>query len=86
GASTSSLWGLLSKDFVSPVLIASVLSIPLAYSLLDAWLAKFEYAINISWWYFIITGAVALLVAIITVSYRALKAALINPVNSLKSE
>ncbi|MEQ8478532.1 FtsX-like permease family protein [Fulvivirga sp.] len=86
GASTSSLWGLLSKDFVSPVLIASVLSIPLAYSLLDAWLAKFEYAINISWWYFIITGAVALLVAIVTVSYQALKAALINPVNSLKSE
>ncbi|MTI41338.1 FtsX-like permease family protein [Fulvivirga lutimaris] len=86
GASTSSLWGLLSKDFVSPVLIASILSIPFAYYLLDIWLTKFEYAIHISWWYFVITSGVALLVAIITVSYQALKAALLNPVNSLKSE
>ena len=86
GASISSLWGLLSKDFVSPVFIASVISMPLAYYLLETWLSKFEYAINMSWWYFIVTGAVALLVAIITVSYQALKAALINPVNSLKSE
>lgn len=86
GASTSSLWGLLSKDFISPVLVASVLSMPLAYYLLDTWLSKFEYAISMSWWYFIVTGVVALLVAIITVSYQALKAALTNPVNSLKSE
>ncbi len=86
GASVLNLWGLLSKDFVQLVMIAFVLAIPIAYYYLHDWLQQYTYHIEISWWIFAAAGAGALVITILTVSYQALRAALVNPVQSLKSE
>ncbi|MBT1708420.1 ABC transporter permease [Fulvivirgaceae bacterium PWU5] len=86
GASVFSLWKMLSKDFVVLVIISCVIAIPAAYYLLAAWLQKFEYRTEISWWIFSATMIVALVITLLTVSYQAIKAALINPVKSLRSE
>jgi putative ABC transport system permease protein len=68
------------------VLIAVVLASPIAYYFMDKWLNGFAYKINIEWWIFALAGALAILIAFLTVSYQAIKAALMNPVKSLKSE
>jgi len=86
GASVFSLWKMLSKDFVVLVFISCFIAIPIAYYFLDAWLAKYEYRTEISWWIFAATSLVALLITVLTVSYQAVKAALMKPVNSLRSE
>ncbi|WP_240625672.1 ABC transporter permease [Spirosoma pollinicola] len=86
GASVFSLWGLLSKDFVVLVTIAFGIATPLAYYFLSNWLHKYEYRTDISWWIFAVTGAGALGITLLTVSYQSIKAALINPVKSLRSE
>ena len=86
GASVLNLWGLLSKDFVQLVMIAFVLSIPIAYYYLHDWLQQYTYHIEISWWIFAAAGAGALVITVLTVSYQAIRAALVNPVQSLKSE
>ena len=86
GASIMDLWGMLTKNFLILVLISCVISFPLAYYLLSNWLLKFEYRIGISLWIFpmVVTGA--LIVTLATVSYQAIRAATMNPVESLKSE
>jgi ABC-type antimicrobial peptide transport system permease subunit len=86
GASTYSLWQMLSKDFVVLVVIACVIAIPVAYYYLTGWLQQYEYRTQISWWVFAVTGAGALLVTLLTVSYQAIRAAMMNPVKSLRSE
>lgn len=86
GASVAGLWRMLSKDFVWLVLIACIIATPLAYYLMNGWLKNFSYHIDISVWVFIVTGIGAISVTLITISYQAIKAALMNPVNSLKSE
>jgi ABC-type antimicrobial peptide transport system permease subunit len=86
GASLVNLWGLLCKDFVVLVLIAFGIATPLAWYLLHNWLQQYEYHTNISWWVFAASGAGALLITILTVSYQAIKAALTNPVKSLRNE
>ena len=86
GASVSSLVWLLSKDFAKPVLLAFVLAAPLGYLVMKAWLNDFAYRIEISWRIFLITGLAALVIALATVSYQAIKAALANPVESLRYE
>jgi ABC-type antimicrobial peptide transport system permease subunit len=86
GASVFSLWGLLSKDFVLLVTIAFGIATPVAYYFLNNWLHKYEYRTEISWWIFALTGAGALVITLLTVSYQSIKAALINPVKSLRSE
>ena len=86
GATASHLVLLLSKGFVSLVLIAFVIAIPIAYLAMNRWLADFAYRIEISWRIFLIAGLVALLVAIFSVSYQAIRAALANPVESLRYE
>ena len=86
GASVFSLWKMLSKDFVVLVFISCFIAIPIAYYFLDAWLAKYEYRTEISWWIFAITIVGALLITLLTVSYQAVRAALMKPVNSLRSE
>jgi putative ABC transport system permease protein len=86
GASTSGLWRLLSKDFVVLVIIACVIAMPLANYLMRGWLSSYEYRTEISWWIFLITGSCVLAVTLLTVSYQTVKAALINPVSSLKTE
>ena len=86
GASVNQLVVLLSKDFLQLVLLAFVMASPLAWWAMDNWLQDFEYRIKISWWIFAIGGLLAILIAFLTVSYQAIKAALMNPVKSLKSE
>ena len=86
GATISNIISMLSKDFMVLVLIASALAIPLAWWAMDRWLQDFAYRINIGWWIFIAAGVIALLVALITVSSQAIKAALANPVKSLRTE
>jgi ABC-type antimicrobial peptide transport system permease subunit len=86
GASVFILWKMLSKDFVILVIIACVVAIPSAYYLMYHWLSGYEYRTEISWWVFAITGIGALIITLVTVSYHAITAALMNPVKSLRSE
>lgn len=86
GASVSGIVTMLSKDFVKLVVIASVLAIPVSWWLMNSWLSDFAYRTKIYWWIFVIAGALALLVALFTVGLKALKAAIANPVKSLRTE
>jgi putative ABC transport system permease protein len=86
GASIHSLFSLLSKDFLILVLIAFVIASPLAWIAMNNWLQDFAYRINITWWMFVAAGIIALAIALLTVSFQAIKAALMNPVNSLRTE
>ncbi|MGN6616560.1 MAG: ABC transporter permease [Ilyomonas sp.] len=86
GASVSQVTQMLSKEFLKLVLIASLIAFPVAWWAMDKWLQSFAYRINISWWMFAVAGVAALLIALITVSFRAIKAGLANPVKSLRSE
>jgi putative ABC transport system permease protein len=86
GASVLSLVGLLSKDFLQLVLLALVIASPLAWWAMNQWLADFPYRIAVEWWIFAATGALALAIAFLTVSVQSVKAALMNPVKSLRTE
>ena len=86
GASVYNLWGMLSKDFVVLVLISCVIAIPCSYYFLNDWLQQYEYRTEISWWIFGVTVIGALLITLMTVSFQAIKAAMMNPVKSLRSE
>jgi ABC-type antimicrobial peptide transport system permease subunit len=86
GASVFNLWGLLSKEFVMLVLIALLIATPTAWYFLNQWLGQYEYRTQISAWIFVASGAGALLITLLTVSYQSIKAALLNPVKSLRTE
>jgi putative ABC transport system permease protein len=86
GASVLNLWTLLSKDFVVLVLISCCVAAPIAYYYLSGWLQEYDYRIDISGWVFVGTALGALLITLLTVSFQAIKAALMNPVKSLKTE
>ena len=86
GASVRDVIRLLTANFLKPVAIAMIISFPIAHYLLNQWLSNFAYRIDIEWWMYAIGGGIALLIAIITVSSQAIKAAMINPVKSLRSE
>jgi ABC-type antimicrobial peptide transport system permease subunit len=86
GASLPNIVSLLSRDFLKLVLLANVLAWPLAWWAMQRWLQDFEYRTPIGWWMFAVAGLGALLLALITVSFRAIKAAIANPVEALRSE
>ena len=86
GASVFNLWRLLSKDFVGLVVISLFIASPLAYYFMHKWLENYTYRTSMGWWIFGITAAGALLITVLTVSYQSLKAAMANPVRSLRSE
>ncbi len=86
GADIKSLVGLLSKDFIVLVVIAAVVAFPIAWWALNKWLQDFAYRISIEWWVFIVAAASALAIALLTVSFQAIKAAIANPVKSLRTE
>jgi len=86
GASVTSIVGLLSKDFLKLVLIAILIASPIAWWAMNQWLADFAYKIDVEWWMFAMAGLVAIGIALITVSFQSIKAALMNPVKSLRSE
>jgi putative ABC transport system permease protein len=86
GATVSGIVSLLSKDFISLVFIAFIIATPLSWYFMNEWLENFAYRINISGWVFVLAGLSAILIALITVSFQAIKAAIANPVKSLRTE
>src|SRR6202012_4437761 len=86
GASVFNLWQLLSKDFVGLVMISLLIASPVAYYFMQKWLENYTYRSTMGWWIFAITAAGALAITVLTVSYQSIKAAMANPVKSLRSE
>ncbi len=86
GASVMNLVGMLSKEFIQLVLLAAFIAFPLGWYFLRGWLAKYAYRIELEWWYFAIALVAAALIALLTISSQSIKAALMNPVKSLRSE
>jgi len=86
GATVSNILSLLSKDFLKLVVIAIIIASPLAWYFMNKWLQDFAYRINIGWLVFILAGLAAVLLALLTISLQAMKAAMANPVKSLRSE
>jgi putative ABC transport system permease protein len=86
GANAIQIVTLLSKDFLKLVFIAILLSSPIAYYMMNQWLQGFAYQVSIQWWMFAAAGALAILIALFTVGFQAVKSALANPVESLRSE
>jgi len=86
GASVTGIAGLLSKDFLKLVILSSLISFPVAWWLMHNWLQNYAYRVEISWWIFIVAAALAIVIALFTISFQAIKAALTNPVKSLRTE
>jgi putative ABC transport system permease protein len=86
GASVSSIVGMLVQDFVKLIFIAIVIATPLAWFAMNKWLQAYAYRISIGWWAFVLAGLIAIIIAFITISFQSIKAALTNPVKSLRSE
>jgi putative ABC transport system permease protein len=86
GATTGSITVMLSKEFLKLIVIASLIAFPLTWYAMSKWLQDFAYRIDIQWWVFVLAAGIALLVATITISFQSIKAALANPVKSLRSE
>ncbi|MBO9202291.1 MULTISPECIES: ABC transporter permease [Niastella] len=86
GASISNITTLLSKDFLKLVVLSCLVAFPTAWWIMHTWLQDYQYRISISWWIFPIAGLVAVLIAIITISFQSIKAALANPIKSLRTE
>jgi len=86
GASVSQITEMLSKEFLKLVLIASIIAFPVAWWGMNKWLQSFAYRINIHWWFFAVAGIAVLFIALITVSFKAIRAAAANPVKSLRTE
>jgi putative ABC transport system permease protein len=86
GARGTTLFALLSKDFLVLVLVAFLVASPLAGWAMYEWLKNFAYHIALEWWVFLLSGAMALLIALLTVSFQAIKVAAANPIKSLRIE
>ncbi|QRR01876.1 ABC transporter permease [Dyadobacter sandarakinus] len=86
GASVPSIVGLLSGDFIKLIIVSIVIATPLTWYIMDLWLQDFAYRIHMAWWMFVLAGLLAIIIAIVTVSTQAIKAALTNPTKSLKTE
>src|SRR5688572_3271449 len=86
GASVSGIVGMLSKDFIKLVLIAALIAFPAAWWAMNKWLEDFVYRVNIGWWIFFVAALIAVCIALFTVSFQAIKAAISNPVKSLRTE
>jgi ABC-type antimicrobial peptide transport system permease subunit len=86
GASIFNLWSMLSKDFLVLVMVSCFIAIPISYYFLEQWLLKYEYHTGIAWWMFGVASAGALVMTLLTVSFQAIKAATVYPINSLRTE
>ncbi|MBL7700307.1 MAG: ABC transporter permease [Chitinophagaceae bacterium] len=86
GSSVRGIVILLSKDLLKPVLVATCIALPLAYYAMNKWLENFAYKTQLSWWIFILAAVIAIVIALLTVSARAIKAAIVSPATSLRSE
>jgi len=86
GASVFNVWRLLSREFVILITISLVIAVPIAYYFMHNWLQDYQYRASLSWWIFAIAGAAAIVITLLTVSFQAIKAAIANPVKSLRTE
>ena len=86
GASVASIVTLLTKDFLKLVFVALILASPLAWWAMNQWLKDFAYKVDLDWWVFALAGMLAVVIAMLTVGFQSIKAALMNPVKSLRSE
>jgi putative ABC transport system permease protein len=86
GASVTGIITMLSRDFLKLVLLSIIIASPIAWWAMNKWLSEFTYKLPLSWWTFVLAGAMAIIIAFITVSFQAIKAAIANPVRSLRSE
>jgi putative ABC transport system permease protein len=86
GASVSGITAMVTKEFIWPVAIALLIATPIAWLAMGTWLQDFVYRIDIKWWVFVLAGGLSIVIAILTVSYQAVKAAVANPVKSLRTE
>jgi putative ABC transport system permease protein len=86
GASVAGIVALLSKDFVKLVIVSIVIATPVAWWAVSTWLTDFAYRIDIEWWVFVTAGLMAIAVALLTISFQSIKAAMTNPVKSLRAE
>ena len=86
GASVSTIVTLLSKDFLKLVIISAIIAFPIAWFAMSKWLQDFAYRIDMPWWVFLAAGIIAALIALLTISFQAIKAAIANPVKSLRTE
>ncbi|MEB2775055.1 ABC transporter permease [Algoriphagus sp. D3-2-R+10] len=86
GASIQGIFRMQTQNFISLILISLILAIPIAYYLMEDWLKDYEYKIEIGWQTFLVSGVMAVTIALLTISYHAIKSAMINPVNNLKGE
>ena len=86
GASVTDITGLLSKEFLRLVTISFVIASPIAWLVMHSWLAGYQYRIAIEWWVFALTGLLSLFIALATVSFQAVRAALANPIRNLRTE
>jgi len=86
GASSGNITAMLSAEFLKLVLIAIIISFPITWFAMHKWLQDFAYRIDMQWWVFLLAGFLALLIALITISFQSIKAAIANPVKSLRSE
>lgn len=86
GASITAIAGMLSIDFLKLVFISILIALPAGWFLMNKWLQDFAYRVNIQWWVLVLAGSIAILIAFITISFQAVRAAFVNPVNSLRSE
>jgi ABC-type antimicrobial peptide transport system permease subunit len=86
GASVGNITYLISRDFLRLVMIAFLIAAPVAWWAMYSWLKGYPYRISIHWWVFVLSGLTAVLIALITVSYQSIRAALSNPVKSLRTE
>jgi predicted permease len=86
GASIASITTLLSKDFLKLVIVAFFIASPIAWWMMDSWLNNYAYRVRINWWVFVLTGLLSVTIALLTVSFQAIKAAIANPVKSLRTE
>ena len=86
GATVTQITTMLSKDFVKLVVAAIVIGSPIAWWAMDQWLQNFVYRINISWWIFLAAGSAVILISLLTISLQSVKAAMANPVKSLRRE
>jgi ABC-type antimicrobial peptide transport system permease subunit len=86
GATVMDLWGLLSKEFVMLVTISFLIASPIALYFMRNWLQNYQYRTELSWWIFALAGSLTIAIALITVSFQTIKAAIANPVKALRSE
>lgn len=86
GASVLSIIGLLSKDFLKLIVLGLIIAIPLSWYIIDLWLENFAYRVNIEWWTFALAGIIAIVLAIVTISFQSIKAARTNPIKAIRTE